>query len=51
ARKGYQPAWRKVADLYLQGKGVGQSVKKAKYWLKKLSNSGDIQAIKDLKDL
>ena len=51
ARKGDQAAWRKVADLYLQGRGVDLSVEKAKYWLKKLSNSGDIQASQKLKKL
>ena len=51
ARKGYQHAWRGVADLYLQGKGVKKSIKKAKYWLKKLSKSGDLKAKEQLESL
>ena len=51
ARKGYQQAWRRVADLYLQGKGVKKSIKKAKYWLKKLSKSGDLKAKEQLESL
>ncbi len=51
ARKGHQPAWSKVVGMYLQGIGVKRSTKKAKYWLKKLSKSGDLKAKEQLESL
>jgi len=37
--------------MYEQGSGVKKSVKKAKYWLKKLAKNGDEIAKRDLKRL
>ena len=51
ARKGHIDSQRKVAEMYEQGSGVKKSVKKAKYWLEKLTKKGDKTAKRDLKRL
>ncbi len=44
ARSGDKASQHKVAVMYKNGIGVERSIKKAKYWLRKLAKSGDQKA-------
>lgn len=48
AKQGYGPAQKELASCYLTGVGVGQSSRKAVYWLTRAAAQGDKQAQFDL---
>ena len=51
ARKGHIPSQRKVVDMYINGIGTQKSRSKSFYWLKKLIQSGDLEAKERLSSL
>ena len=51
ARKGHIPSQKKVVDMYIKGIGTQKSKFKSVYWLKKLIQSGDLEAKERLSSL
>jgi len=51
ARKGHIPSQKKVVDMYINGIGTQKSKSKSVYWLKKLIQSGDLEAKERLSSL